>query len=108
MNDPKYKDAAFAFAETIPSHLGRPTTPPMKWSVTGTILRIITADGRGPFYAPLSHFTAGSKGPKIIAEVRSMPIAPELMALPARDPSLPPANLKPDGKKKPAVNKAGK
>jgi hypothetical protein len=99
--DPKYKDAAYAIAASVPP-LKDPTTPPIHWRVEGgadgqpLVLRVLLADGR-TVRRPLPelHRTKQIK-------------APELMALPARNPDLPPANLKPDGKKRsPAKHKAG-
>jgi hypothetical protein len=89
-NDPVLKEAAFALAEATPRHLDQPTTPPIRWREDAGLLRVLLADGRtvrGPLkYTPF---------PK--------PKAPELMVLPTHPVILsvnPPANLKPNGKKK--------
>jgi hypothetical protein len=101
-NMDKYEKDLQAFANecaaSIPKHLGQSTTPPLSWVVEDGKLRIILADGRGPFRFTLPHAKAVVK-------------APELMALPVHDLDrtiYPPANLKPNGKHKPARKQAGK
>jgi hypothetical protein len=105
-NDPALKDAAFKLAEETPRHLDQPTTPPIHWREDAGLLRVLLADGRtvrGPMPVVGTHGVRPLKAK-----------APELMALPARTHEVgvhpvissgdPPANLRPDGKKK-AVRK---
>jgi hypothetical protein len=98
MNEPELKDAAYALAAAQPRHLDQPTTPPIHWREENGLLRVLMADGR----------TVRGPLPDLHRTKQSLPIkAPALMALPARDPELPPANLKANGKRKPANHKAG-
>ena len=46
MNEPTFKTAAYAIAETAPRHLDQPTSPPIKWRKEGDDLVVILADGR--------------------------------------------------------------
>jgi len=115
--DPKYKDAAFALAEATPRHLDRPTTPPIHWRLEvgadhdPPILRVLLADGRTvrgvvPVPAKQSRFPHGTRGAPLAQYQKKdkKPVASKLMALPVHsvDAGLPPANLKPDGKKRPS------
>ena len=88
MNEPELKEAAFALALAQPRHLNMPTVPPIHWREDNGVLRVLMADGR----------TVRGPLPKLkIGKVE----APKLMTLPVKtDPTLPPANLKPDGKRK--------
>jgi hypothetical protein len=107
MDEKAIQALAFQFAASIPEHLGRPTTPPLKWSIEYDRLRVILADGRGPFFMPY---------PSVKVK-QTQPIqAPKLMELSPRvlEPGIPPANLKPNGtrthavgKRKPAKHQAG-
>jgi hypothetical protein len=53
MDEKQIKAAAYALAASIPPHLDKPTTPPLAWRVEGDQIRVILADGRGPFRGPL-------------------------------------------------------
>jgi hypothetical protein len=103
-NDPDLEEAALALAEATPRQLDQPTTPPIHWRLEGDILRVLLADGR-TVRAPFAQY-----------QMKGKPQPSQIMGLPARAqalgirkpviPSLePPANLKPDRKKK-AVHKS--
>jgi hypothetical protein len=106
LTDPKYKDAAYQIAKETPA-LKDPTTPPIHWRLEGgkdgipLVLRVLLADGR-TIRRPL-HLVGAGRCPAQSAPIK----APALMALPVHvDSTLPPANLKPDGKRKPATHRS--
>jgi hypothetical protein len=98
------KVMAEAVARDAPSHLGKPAFPPLSWRVDENTLIVILADGR-KIYASMNYIKTLLPDPKKKVE------APKLMTLPTkRDPLLPPANIKPDGKRRssPQGDKSGK
>ena len=105
------KVMAEAVAKDAPSHLGKPAFPPLSWRVDENTLIVILADGR-KVYASMDYIKTLLPDPKKKVE------APKLMTLPTRaqelgtkrDPQLPPANIKPDGKHRssPQGDKSGK
>ena len=110
-----YEELATAIAESITPHLDKPTTPIINYHLDGDYIIVVMADGRK---CAATVEIAKDLLAKKLAAARPIKIeAPRLMALPAhKDNALPPANLKPNGKRKPAsvprtsgaTHKAGK
>lgn len=96
------REMAYAVARVQPDDHGRSFFPPQLWGLNAEgNMYVIGADGR-KVVATMEEIKRLFPEPKK-AE------APKLMALPVHvDTTLPPANLRPDGKRKPANHKAGK
>jgi hypothetical protein len=85
-NPPELKAAAIALAEATPPHLGRPTTPIIRWREDNGQLRVLLADGRTV------------RGP-LPDKKKTAPRAEKIMELPVH-PTVTPDKAMPAGKGK--------
>jgi hypothetical protein len=73
-NPPELKKAAEALAEATPPHLGRPTTPIIRWREDNGQLRVLLADGR-TVRGPLPEKKGKTKSPEA-SPIMTLPVHP--------------------------------
>jgi hypothetical protein len=71
MNEVSMQKAAWWLAENTAQHLNQPTTPPIRWKLEDTILRVLLADGR-TVRAPLDEVM------KKLSVKKQTPVSPAL------------------------------